>query len=773
MSSYAERVRGREASRDSDRSQSYAARIKAREQGGDPAAIALGQAEVAGPGLPGAGLRFQLGRAQNINEMNNIFTKKYPAGLIERAPVTGDMIYKENARDENEDWKPLRGNLDNLGEVGRRLAEFGGSTVAPLVGEAAGLALTRGRNTIPRLAATVAGGGAGGGADELAKDMQGVRSEGASYADRVLKESAFSALGFLGGEGMIRMWNSLRGGGLLDTRPGFREAEVARQEVNRLLPADQQLPEFTLGQSARAPIFERFEKLTGPVAAPLREHAMATRESMSWLRNHYADGSGRYPQARAEIEQAFNNASNDLLKQITPRSMADAGKGMSDGLARYTANSKRVIDQVYDEARMVEAPQFDIRPLQERAQSMLEGMQRPGIDGQPVQLARVTPELQQHLENIVRLDPNAADLDALRQLSSDLFPLTVVQPGDVARRPEAAAMAIRSELRGVLQNPMNSNPDFVARWRHADTMNTRRETTLEKALVGSIAASERNLTRETLSQLAESLTHRNQSENLRYVRGIVGPENYRKLREAAEYSIMHDAIENPAAALARLDGLDSPTRAMLFPQARAQALRDVANGANRLQQSGVRQALERQSELMPMVHEIISTNSSAGVAELGNMIRAAGGLNSDVGKAVSSAILDRGLDIGLQGKALQVNREALRSYEKQIRNMGLHRLMSTADREMLRNMDRMSDQLKTVLDTGASLQGAETAAQILKGNNLADRMIVLLRYAGLARLSTFPPFRRWATGTGKKKHDPDFVRVLGGALARTADEIED
>jgi hypothetical protein len=511
--------------------------------------------------------------------------------------------------------------------------------------------------------------------------------------------------------------------------------------------------------------------LTGPVAAPLREHAQATRESMSWLRNHFADGSNRYPQARAEIEQAFQAAGDDLLRQITPRSMADAGQGLSDGLARYTQNSKRVVDQVYDEARAVEAPQFDIRPLQERARAMLEGMQRPGIDGQPVQLARVSDDLKPHLENIVNLDPAGADLDALRQLSSDLFPLTNVQPGDVARRPEAAAMAIRGELKNVLRNPLNDNPEFVARWRHADAMNSRRETTLEKALVGSIAASERNLTRETLSQLAESMTHRNQSENLRYVRGIIGPGNYRKLREAAEYSIVHDAIENPAAAISRLDALDAPTRAMLFPEARVRALRDIANGAQRLQQSGVRQALERQAELMPMVHQIIDTKSSAGVGELGQMIRSAGGFDSDIGKAVSSAILDRGLDIGLRGESLQVSREAIRAYEKEIRDLGLHRLMTTADREVLRNLDRMADQVRTVMDTGASIQGASTAAGLLRG--VGDAAIKLLRYAGLARLSTSPSFRKWMTGTGKEKHNPDFVRVLGGALARTADDIED
>jgi hypothetical protein len=217
MTKYADMVREREAQQPQPR-QSYSAMVQSMEQGGDPAAIALGQAEVSGPGLPGAGMRFQLGRAQNINEMNNIFTKKYPAGLIERAPVTGDLIYKENARDENEDWKLVHGNLDNLGEVGRRLSEFSGSTVAPLVGEAVGLVATRGRAIPARLLATASGGGAGGGADEGLKDLQGVRSEGEPYTSRILKESAFSALGFLGGEGMLRAWNSVRGGGLVDTR---------------------------------------------------------------------------------------------------------------------------------------------------------------------------------------------------------------------------------------------------------------------------------------------------------------------------------------------------------------------------------------------------------------------------------------------------------------------------------------------------------------------------------------------------------------------------
>jgi hypothetical protein len=220
------------------------------------AAEVLNQADVDRSGLADTSLRFQLARADNFEEKQRVFNKKYPRGELKRVPgsvaagTREEFVYKFDVEDPNERFKSLERGAEepfSAAEFGRDFTEFVGEDAGALAGELFMALQSRGLSLTKSAFREGLGALFGEYADQGVQELEGVNTQ--SFGDVSLRSGQQGAISTGGGLGFGSIQRGLinigRGSGILKQKPGAVEAEQARQRLNQRLPEDKQIEPFS------------------------------------------------------------------------------------------------------------------------------------------------------------------------------------------------------------------------------------------------------------------------------------------------------------------------------------------------------------------------------------------------------------------------------------------------------------------------------------------------------------------------------------------------
>jgi hypothetical protein len=683
---------------------------------------------------------------------------------------------------------------DVAGEGGMRATQAAlaglAAKYAPVVGgEIAALALTRQSPFIHRAALSFlfpAGGEAGRQVTQtlMGEQAQTLTEQGLAAG----QEGLIAGIGFTVSEPLVRLFNSLRGAG------GFRRAQTADDAMEaieslnaqtRILnanrPADQQLPyidRLTPGQALGSPIFRRLEAQAAALAGPLKEYRENQARALGdvLLRDIDYAAIARAPDAVAE---ALKRAETNLLRTINNPNVTTLQAGESLGMLKhYAAESQKVVSAAYADAASYGAPVFNLDPAINVFRRLSEGMPYPArpLPGTstpqpPVQARAPSESLKSVLDKLERLDPAGVDLDLLIALRQELYDLSTPIMGLARSTDNAIASEAYESLTHVIRNPSNQADDFVAAWERANGLAAQRFNTLDTALIANIMKADRGLSMQTLSALADSLIAPNKSEQINFLRslGPRGEEAVKSLQQTFETQILDNVLDPAAASRIIANIKDRPTLEALIPNpARRQQFGTLIDNMQQLQSSGVTATRQAQDQAQPLVNQLLTSGSSADMTFLKGLITDAGGIDSELGKAIRHGIKDHIAEVALQaGGNKSVKSAALNKEIQRLSEMGMMGLLTPADRTMLRDLSKVIDFFSVTRagpDAGTSIRAAEITADLYNftdGGKVAGAVVEIMKAFGVSRFMLSDVGRGMLLGrAGVKYSEMDPLRLL-------------
>jgi len=778
MSTPADRIRERLGTKPKDTS--AADRIRARLRG-DPAADMFNQPSIDRSGAP-FNVRQRVARGDTLEEKNRILQKRFPNAVVERTPVTGELMYKIDSTDPNEQFKSIeRGPNETFAfrEVAKDVGEFVMENAGPIIGETAATInpLMRGAR-IGRTALSAAGGAAAG---ELAEQglqaRQGVSTE--SLEDMVFRagqEGVASGAGAAVAPALLNpLINTAIGAGGISQRPGAAEAERARQFLNRDLSGDSQIPPFTPGQVSETPILQRLDEQSIALAGGLRQQrrdqiagvARATRQS----------ASGRdFVRARQRAEIALNTERRKLSNSInTSVNFDDAGASLKDSLSKYSKQSQRIVSDLYDKAAEMapgEGPVFDLSAPLRVADELSAGVRAASREGGVVDAqGALAPELQSVINDLRNIDPNfpvvegsAPSWQVLDNLRQRLFDLKTPNPGEPFRRSHRQASQLYSAITDTLDNPAGAEGAFAEAWDAARRTAKTRFDNLELSNIVRLARTD-----ETTG-FARRLAQPGSADALRQLGSVLDERAMRQVTDAFK-SDLASSIDTIGE---KLIAYDNETLSRLVSPSELSQLREVEALAARLRSTNVQQALENQSRNRLFVRNIIRRDDSAGATNLVEMIQRNGGVRGDLGNSIRAGIIDDFFSdvVNIQADGGKVSVEVLEKRMKKLNDLGLRRLLTPDDMKKMRAVIQIAPFVKVSRGgAGASIQAADVGENIISFGDPKSQIggiFSVIQKIGYARTMQNPMVRRILIGGGRERVNPIRSLALTGAVLGTA-----
>lgn len=720
--------------------------------------IVVHSSELGEPGLSDSLVRARVAIADTREEREAAFEQVFPLGELRPARDEQGGTFEVFRRDPGEPWRKFDPGLDEKFEPIQDIADFA-SSAAPLIGEAA---TTRGGGGLIRRTLQTAAGAMGG---ELAEEAIEVplgqqRQTAGEVTGQTGVEGLFAGGGSLVSEPLAAILNVRRGAGILQLKPGAREAIEAQESLG--------LPELLPFQVAEDPLVQTMgtqaQALTTTMTDFIVRQQVGAVEAMNVLR----EVPGADPRMLPALLRSRVIAKENELDNILARpgvELEAGGEALQKGLVEYDTLAVAQNDDLFGVARSIEEPEFDFPSLDQAAQDMLEGF--IVRDGSARPTSPLASELRAVLEEtrtlaanpqpIVRSRPDGTQItisvtDQLRALRERLWDLKTVDRGQVFRRPQADAAFMYNRITNALENPLNDSPEFVGAWREANESASRRFQTLERAVIRATAKS------EDPTNLAYSYVRPRQVTNLRTLRETVPAEKWRTFQDAAKQQFLSD-LPNLSRTL---DSFDEPTMRMLLPTNEVSALRRVAQNYD---QYAATRNLAQSARFEDIANQVIRT-SDGSVTD--SVSRTIGNTGSPEGTALRAAIMNNIYNevVEVQRGIPSINRGRLQTILRGMDRNGSSRFLTAADRDALQKVDRYVDMITGVPDVGTSLLRASIAKE-LRDLNVKAAFDIVQAY-GVGRLMTTDAGRQFLMGTGRDKLDFRSLRLLGAATATIA-----
>jgi hypothetical protein len=760
-------------------------------------------------GMTSLRARFDIGGADNNAERMKAFQHHFPKGTLDQAPGTGTWIYKENRDDPDETWKTLEREAKDFFNFSPKNPAAGAASLAgeiwgPILGEVAALAATKGGGFIGRTVASGLGGAGGEAVRQGTQEIRGIgdQSIGSQGLD-TLTAGAFGAGGYAVSEPVMRLMNLTSGRGMFKERPEAREIMGLIDQANAGLPKSLQIPQLSPGQALDDAFFRRFEdQLLAITGSVIRDHRRQQVAGLRGLIHNQVDLKAieRAPDAAAEALRLADGRIRGMV--ANPRMYAqDAGDVLAESLQAYRRDSQTVVRNAYGEASQFGSPQFDLGPAVESAKSLTKPLQYMramseedtalmrslGLDpANPanrsmVAQRRAPDEVQGVARQIAEADPNSIQLENLMAWREELGDLAFPGADQIFRRPNRAAQELYNAITEVIENPSNLEGTFGAAWRSANDKAARRFKTLEAATVTQLARADDQLTVQTVAQLADTLIQPNQYDNLVLLSGLgeSGRKAGRAMQEVFETRVL--GMENSAAMRAEINRFDPQTLNLLMPQARQRQYRDMIAGLEGLEATNVQQSLQAQSRAVPLLNDILDNRSSRGLDYLFDMVDSTGGVNGEFGTALRHGIKDRLISkfmVSEGDRAVRVS--ALNKEMRALRERGLDRYLTTADKQAINDIKKMGeffDLIGMQADAGTSIRAMEITSGLYDFANpsrMARSAWERFKAGGLSRWVMSDSARKMLVGR-KDYADFDWARFMiisSGEIARESNEAE-
>lgn len=796
--------------------------------------------KVEGEGINGFALRGYLSLyGDNFDERQAIFQRVYPDGGYEEVPDTDIVLYRKNPDEpwrkadpgffetwgKDYFWKEFRMDIYDftgelpviLGEAAAALSRRGAPKAGASGQGAAASAITGAFRNMFRFAF---GAALGHGAKQAAQYKEGTQLEtpweqaGGAFEESLMSAGGTGAGWLLGGTvGVVR-----RRAVLKELRPGARRAMKSAEE--------HQYPTIPLPQLTDAPFIVRWGRQGAAVWKTLARQSRAVEQHSRKLLDKLID-----PKARSNFlgkMEELAEKENRLIREMTQRAVhylhrhpSERGLIVSEKLTHWwDTSSKNAVDAAANTARAILEPTFDLRgsTALDYARMLKKGVTTPDMptttmngtglfdefgeeimeevtEAEMRRISALNADLEKLVDDILAIDPEFPSVtpqgeiteysatDRIREFIKRAHDIAMPEPGGGLREPQLKAMGLARELKEVLRNPVEENPEFREAW---DTfLNMAQDRFATREYLGRIDA----IRTSTPAQLVDTLTGNEYAtiDHLIAVRKAGGEEVFEELQSEFMWKLF-DAERQVRGGMEQVVRKTNPhIYDMLVPKAHQKALAHAASEFQKLHSTGIETALRRQTQIRPFIEEIVDNDKSAGIDALWGIVEKHGGKDGEFGVTLRAAILDTIIDrASVQGKpgglpgevagGAQISDVAGRAAEslgefnrvsgeklaktiKDFKERGLLKFLKRSDLKTINDVEAVQKLMDAAgMDAGTSLLGAEVVSGVSQFKAQAiSRMIHLL---GTSRILTNPLAVRLMTGPARGR-DPRYIDTYG------------
>ena len=751
----------------SDRAESLVDRIFGQEQksqavraealtsslieGHQAAASELLEADFATGVYAPKGLRWSLARGDNLEEKKLRLKKKHPEGeldILKESIVMGFdedvLIYRESPQQR---WKMVEPQGFDKFDIVEALAPS-----AESIGAEVGVALLTGGGSVPVTVARQAMGAFAGEAVE-----QGIQSWNEVQAQDVagilkepLTEGGLSAAGGFAMSPFSALYNAARGAGSL--RVGDEGLEVMRA-AKELDP--EILEKLTPGLVTDNPAIRTSE---AQAAALLPTVIRRYRELISKLDAAVRSASpGNAANASNEVVVSLNDFSDEFLRglPVTGTRASEGGQAIVEGIELYSRESQRAVSALYDIARKIEEPQFELKPIFDLAGDLkigAKGTYNDALDTPIAELQAITGPKQLSNGEVLSVT------DQLRNVRSDVYDLASPNPGERFTKKHAQANDLAKAITEALENPKNTDQAFLQAWKSASDAARKRITTLEAAPIKAAAKS------EAPSDLVRTYLRPGQYEKLLVIRNTVNTKQWREFVDAGYSELLRD----PANLSANLKAFDQETLDVFMSRSDQVAFRKIAKELDRIGAVNANEIVEQQIANRNFIDTLINEGTPRDVLTLMKSTRGAR-LNVPARQRradIRAAIVDWAWDGVVQPTkdGLKVNEPLLKSHIDQLKKSGFWRFLSPEEKKILSNAKIVSRAFQRVADAGTSILSASTVQGVQRLQ--AASIYTFLRLGLLGQFYTSSMGRKALIGGGLPNSTTPLLRAMGGTLAQ-------
>jgi len=735
----------------------------------------VNQLNLGKPGMENDIARLALADADTAGEKITAFNQHYPDGDLKVAPVTGDLLFRENA---SAPYRKVDAGLMQRFEPMGDLIDFLGPDIGAIIGE---LVVSKGASSfLSVITRMFLGGFFGETAQQGVQTVRGVQQQDlGEVVSQANVQGGFSAIGGGVGLGLGKGLEAMSGGPSLSLAPGAEQAVRAgdRLGLERNL---------TVGESIDNPILKKIEGQSGATLPTIQRYMTARAGELRDVVKKMGDKKEARKLLKSDELARANRAERaeilQMMKGSQPRStLSEGGEALNNGIGRYHKRSSQRVTAAYVRARNIEEPAFQISELQQLAREVQESVpfektpiETPGsilgLDGKPLATViekggqgRAGEALRGDVSAIIRqirdahpgLPPTVASnglpvpaTEQLRAWRSALWDAKTPAVGENFTNQHRQAGRLYDKITDILKDPSGS-PAFRKEWGIANGMAAERFRTLDQLLVMKGAKS------ETPAQLARRLANPNQVDNLRVLRESIPSEQFAKFQDAVKF----DLLENADSLTKRLNSFDKATLDTLLSPVEQGLFRKMGTKIDALNSLKVREIIQRQTKVGAAVRDMFTRNDTASISLLSEMVEKNGGQRGPLGRQLRSAIIEDFKERVLikEGGVTSVSPAAIEAAITEFRNKGVTKFLTMSDMKTLANLDEFLPFIRSSTDSGTSLQAASAAAglrgniaSLITGQSLATSSLqTVAEHAGVGWLfTTGAPALR---GTGKRK----------------------
>lgn len=461
----------------------------------------------------------------------------------------------------------------------------------------------------------------------------------------------------------------------------------------------------------------------------------------------------------------------------------DAASGINNDFGSYAARSKGKVDDLYNQARSIEEPQFDIRPAINTAEDLEKGIKT----SQGTQLHSLSPDLQNIVSKVKAFNnepllgytdaegKSTSAMDQLNTLRSQLYPLT--QEGSDAagrvRTDTAEAKKLYGSLTDVLNNTTNITPGFQKAWKIASDAASQRFGYLDDPLL------RRGFKQDEGDILSPGSTSANtlggQTENLQKLQGmvkdgVISQNSYDALIDSQKRKLFAD----PATLSDKLSALQKQKPELLnqlfSDPAELQDYKNFGDAYKNLGKTNIEGAMGDTSNAYALVDRLFNSGTKdLTTAQLDYLAKATP--NSPMGKQLRAAALDH-----IWAQATNTDRGTLKlsssGLDTQVRNAQsqggyLTRLLTPEDTKALDMFLRYSQGVdKNVGSLGSSFAAYSEASKLREFEH--EAIMKLVESAGFGKFVTSNLGQKVLYGSTDFEHQPGLLLKKLGAAAGTA-----
>lgn len=695
-------------------------------------------------------IRLSLSRGDTLEEKNLRIKEFFPDGEVKVLPKSlglglkdDVLIFRESPEQSFKMVEPEGFDLTDIGEAIAPSAEA-------IVGETALALATRG-GSIPGLVGRMAGGAAGGeGIEQASQSLQGLQSQSpAQIGGEIATEGALSAAGGFAASPLVATGNILRGRGALQTGPSGMETIRAAEALDPQIAKD-----ITPGLITDNPAMQLSERQAAALLPGLQRRYRELTESLdNAVKSQIDSKSMGFVVDR--VTQSLRDLSNTFINQVKKADspMSKGGEALQQGIREYDEGARTVVNQLYDAARQVEEPQFDISPIATLADDLRAGTKGsidPKVSALLDQAAEIAGPITTPSGKTVSVT------DQLRNIRTDAFALKTPPLGQPANQAMGQANDLFKAINEVLDNPQNANPQFKDLWSKANKSAGERLRTLDKAAVVQSIKS------ENPAELVSRFVQPGQVGNLKTLRETVSKERWQEFVDSA-YS---DLLSDPSQLSSRLKAFDQETLDVFMPRADQEAWKRIGSEMDRIHAVGAENLAERQITNRNFIDSLVS---SAEPRDTQTLIRAFNNTNDKGARdSIRASIIDWAWNdiVGKTPRGLKVDRSTLKSRIDTLKRNGMWRLLPNEMRSVLGNAETVSRAFERVIDAGTSIQAAEAVKGIGRLESGAIRSFI--QSGVISHFYLSDAGRRILIGRGIPNSRGEALRLISAALLQTA-----